>query len=363
PGMLSRYCKGRFLKKFDENDPKEFLEDLLDAGAEIGGRSILIPTSDETALFVAEYADRLSERFIFQRNSAEMVRKLISKKEMYEVVQKHQVPTPFTLFPNNLEEAAAYAEKAVFPVMLKGILGNRLQARTRKKMVIVRSKEELIENYKRLEDPNFPNLMLQEYIPGGDDQVYIFNGYFNKESECLAGFTGYKIRQFPTHVGCASLGETVWNKEVADLTTRFMRSIRYQGILDIGYRFDARDGRYKVLDINPRIGQAFRLFLAENGMDVARALYLDLTGQKPYPIVPLEKRRWVIEDYDIISSIHYYQEGTLRFGEWIRSFRNVEEGAWFHWKDPLPFFWMLSGLLKRALLWLGKRLRLVKGEG
>ena len=57
-------------------------------------------------------------------------------------------------------------------------------------MVIVHSFEELIENYSAMEDPETPNLMLQEYIPGDDDQIYIFNGYFDRSSRCLAGFTG-----------------------------------------------------------------------------------------------------------------------------------------------------------------------------
>jgi predicted ATP-grasp superfamily ATP-dependent carboligase len=137
-----------------------------------------------------------------------------------------------------------------------------------------------------------------------------------------------------------------------------MQSIGYQGILDIGYRLDPRDGRYKVLDINPRVGQAFRLFVAENGMDVVRSLYLDLTAQEQIqPIIPREGRRWVIEDYDIISSFHYSQEGSLRFGEWIRSFKGVEEGAWFSWKDPMPFLSMLGTLTKRSFSYLMKRIK------
>ena len=40
-----------------------------------------------------------------------------------------------------------------------------------------------------------------------------------------------------------------------------MKELGYRGILDIGYRYDARDGRYKVLDVNPRIGATFRLFV------------------------------------------------------------------------------------------------------
>ena len=65
-----------------------------------------------------------------------------------------------------------------------------------------------------------------------------------------------------------------------DTTVRFMHELGYRGILDIGYRFDERDGEYKLLDVNPRIGATFRLFVGDDGMDVLRALYLDLTGQE-----------------------------------------------------------------------------------
>jgi predicted ATP-grasp superfamily ATP-dependent carboligase len=136
-----------------------------------------------------------------------------------------------------------------------------------------------------------------------------------------------------------------------------MKAIRYHGILDIGYRLDPRDGQYKVLDINPRIGQAFRLFVADNDHDVARALYLDLTGQPQPPVVRREGRRWLIEDFDLISSYHYYREGLLEPASWIRSFRGVEETAWFSWRDPFPMSAMVSGLVKRSLGWLSKRFR------
>lgn len=354
PAMLSRYCRERFLYGFDEDRPAEFLDRLLEVGRRLGRPAILIPTSDETAQFVLDHAEPLGRQYIFPKSSPEMTRRLVSKKGMYEMALEHGVPTPVTLFPKNLEDVKVFLAKITFPVMLKGIYGNRLQARSREKMVIVHSPEQLIEKYRAMEDPEMPNLMIQEYIPGDDDQIYIFNGYFDRSSRCLAGFTGHKIRQFPVHVGCASLGVCRSNEIVATTTTRFMAAIGYQGILDIGYRYDPRDGLYKVLDANPRVGQAFRLFVAQNDMDVVKALYLDLTGQDQFAIVPREGRRWLIEDFDVISSLHYYQEGTLRPLQWLRSFKGVEEAAWFSWRDPRPFVVMLGRLTQRFSSWVGK---------
>lgn len=362
PGLQSRYCRTRSLSSLELRDSRELLAELDRVSAELATRAVLIPTSDDTALFVARNREHLARRFVFQDNDAQLVSDLISKQGMDRLARESGIPVPETLFPSSEADVRAYIERSGrFPVMLKAIDGARLAKRTGVKMAIVQSADELRERFRELDEPGFPNLMLQEYIPGGDDQIYIFNGYFDTQSECRAAFTGHKIRQFPVHVGCASLGICRTNTDVAQLTTRFMKVIGYRGVLDIGYRFDARDGKYKVLDINPRVGQAFRLFVDKEGLDSVRALYLDLTGQSVPACVPREERKWLIEDMDIISSYHYYREGTLSLGDWLRSFKGVEEAMWFRWRDPWPFLQMAGRLLRQAASWIGKRLRRMTG--
>jgi D-aspartate ligase len=223
----------------------------------------------------------------------------------------------------------------------------RLRARTGHKMVIVHEPAELERLYGLMEDPAEPNLILQEYIPGGDDDIWMFNGYFDEDSECVVGFTGRKLRQTPIHTGATSLGICLPNPAVHETTVRWMKRLGYRGILDIGYRYDARDGQYKVLDVNPRIGATFRLFVARNGMDVARAMYLDLTGQA-VPTAPLwTGRRWINERADIKSSLGYRREGTLRLADWLASLRGVREGAYFARDDPSPFVRMAASFVRK----------------
>lgn len=357
PALKSRYCAGRFIMSIDVEQPNELIENLLEISAEIGKKSILIATTDETAVFVAQYSEKLGEKFIYPKNDVAIVKELMNKKDLFGLARRVNVPTPHTEFPESIDDVRKYIKDAKFPLVLKGILGNRLQSRTAKKMVIVETPDELIKEYTLLEDSDQPNLMLQEYIPGDDAQVWIFNGYFDSESECLNPFTGHKIRQYPVHVGCASLGICKWNKEVSDITIKFMKDINYRGILDIGYRLDPRDGKYKLLDPNPRMGQAFRIFVSPQGNDVIRDLYRDLTGQKREQVGGTEGRRWVIEDFDLISSFDYFREGTLSFGNWVSSFRRVEEFAWFDWDDPIPFLRMLYSFIGLQLKKLPSRFR------
>ena len=345
PAIFSKYCRRKFYWDFDSASPEASINFLLYVSSEIGRRSILLPTCDHTAALVAENMDRLQAAFIYPKQPRGLTPALCSKKEMYYLAKQFGVPTPEVVFPKSRQEVAEFAKTAKFPIMLKGIDGAKLVWRTGKTMAIVQNARELLDLYTRMEDPETPNLILQEYIPGDDGTVWMFNGYFDENSDCLIGLTGRKIRQTPIHTGMTSLGIYAANPIVEETTKYFMKALGYKGILDIGYRYDARDGLYKVLDINPRIGAAFRLFVDETGMDVLRAMYLDLTCQPVHAAKPRDGRKWIVEFNDFSSCLKYRQEGHLTLREWITSFKGVNEAAYFAWDDLLPFWKEFANIL------------------
>ena len=349
PGYFSRYCRGKFHCDIENVAPEQAVSSLLEIAQKIGRRAILIPTTDEATILVDENAAALNEGFLFQQQRPGVVRRLCSKKEMHFLAKDCGIPTPEIVFPQSRAAVLSFIETATFPVMFKGIDGLKLLKRTGKRMFIVRTGTELLEKYDRLDDSEKSNVMLQEYIPGGDDTVWMFNGYFDESSDCLLGFTGKKLRQCPVHRGVTSLGICLKNETVEKITKKFMSAIGYSGILDIGYKYDARDGQYKVLDVNPRIGATFRLFVDDRDMDVARALYLHMTGQPLVPGVPCEGRKWIVEDLDTVSCMRYGYNRELKFSEWVRSYRGVQETAYFASHDPLPLLPMLLHDCKDAL--------------
>jgi D-aspartate ligase len=335
---FSRYCKKVFPLDLDITPMDQSVDRLLAIAKSIGVRCpVLMPTNDETALFVARNAARLREAFVFPDNPAQLVWSLYNKKEMYFLAKRLSIPTAETAFPESRDDVLEFCEKAQFPVMLKASDNISVSRRTKKKMVIVRSKNELIEQYDAMEDSSHPSLMLQEYIPGNDASVWMFNGYFNQTSDCLFGITGRKLHQTPIRTGMTALGICLPNPEIISATQSLVKAVGYKGILDIGYRYDKRKRAFKLLDANPRLGASFRLFVGEDGMDVARAAYLHLTGQ-PVPLSSMcVGRKWVVEDADIVSCIQYYRLGILTFPDWLASYGGVREGAWFAADDILPF--------------------------
>jgi D-aspartate ligase len=350
PARLSRYSRG-WSRIPQDATPAEVL-DFLHAFSLRVGRALLIPIDDAASVFVDEHGESLEEDFLFPRQPSGLAQALSSKREMYELCMKHGISTPASAFPQSEAEVLEHAEHGGFPTVLKCINAGDAPANA-PRVAIVENRDELLAAYHEMESPDEPNLMIQEYVPGKPETIWMFNGYFDRQSQCKLGFTGKKIRQTPPYTGATTLGVCLPNPTVQDATVRLMEAVGYRGILDIGYRFDQRDGAYKLLDVNPRIGGTFRLFVAENGIDVLRAMYLDLTGQAVPSATLSQGRRWVVQPWDLASSITYRRRGDITFGEWARSLRHVREDAWFALDDPLPFLALWTGLL---LYWLPRRL-------
>ncbi len=349
PTARSRYWKRNFFWDLSKAHPEESIEWFHRIARKIGTKPILISTDDMSCLFVEDNAEALRQEYLFPKQPTGLARTLANKKQLYFLCKEKSIITPETLFPQSRDDVIEFIKRAKFPVMLKGIDTVALQHRVGIRMVIAEEAGTLLNCYDRMESSSSPSLMLQEYIAGSAEDVWMFNGYFNDESDCLFGITGRKLRQYPAYTGMTSLGICERNETVLKLSKNFMKSIGYRGILDIGYKHNAHNGKYYLLDPNPRLGCSFRLFVDSIGMDVVRALYRDMTGQ-PVEVGDLkEGRKWLVEPFDIVSTIRYWRDGNMGFREWIRSFRGVEEAQWFARDDMLPFMTVWWGSFRQSL--------------
>jgi D-aspartate ligase len=346
PPLRSRYCRGVFRWDVRHARPQDSVQSLLRIARHFERQPVLIPTDDATAVLVQEASEDLRKAYQFPVLPAGLVHRFTSKKELYFLCRERGFPVPETVFPTKRADIVEFLEKASFPIMLKGIDDRLVLGRTKVVMRIVLSADELLKHYDELEDSAKSNIMLQEYIPGNADSVWMFNGYFSETSECLAGFTGRKLRQRPADTGITTLGICRRNEAVDQPIRTLLRSLGYRGIVDIGCRYDKRDGQYKLLDVNPRIGCTFRLFVDPKGMDVVRACYLDLTGQPVRAEPAREGRKWLVENQDLMTLHQQWKDRRLTVGEWLRSVWDVRETAWFDWRDLSPFWAMCAGLLR-----------------
>jgi D-aspartate ligase len=343
PILRSRYWTKTWFWDFSAPE-KDTLEYLLDIVGEFDTRPLLLTFADWVAIFIEKHADALQDRYRFPRADAPVVRALADKWQMYLLAKQFGIPVPETAFPQSRDDVTAFLQSARFPVVIKDADAFLMNHSSKE---IVHTPEDVIDRYDRAAACGPANLILQEYIPGDTECGWMCNAYFGQDSKCHGIFTAKKLRQVSS-TGISSLAVCLPNPTVQEQTLRLMQSAGYQGACGVGYRYDARDGQYKIHDVNPRVSGVLRLFRASNGMDVARMCYLDLTGQPIPPSTVPDGRKWMLED-DVFSALAAARAGRLTFKQWLRSLRGVKETHWFALDDPAPgLAWFMENVLPRA---------------
>ena len=347
----SRFCAGTIPGRFDETDPEGAVHALMEAARRIGGRPILIATFDLRSLFVDAHRAALSESFILPQPRLGAVRALFDKRSLQGLCEAHGIPAPRSRFPHSAEELERDASELRYPLVLKGIDPDLLMERTGgERMGIARDWRALQALWRRFHDPEHRNLLLQEFVPGGTEHNWIVSASFGADGNCRFAVGGKKLRQLPVSGGITSLAVIAPATEPLQGLQTLVHVTGFHGVLDADFRFDDRDGTYKLLDVNPRPGANFRAFVDRNGLDAVRALYLDLTGQPVPTAEPVFGRHWLAEDKDLWAMREMLRAGSISLPSWIGSLARINEFAYLDAGDFAPSWRFVRQLLTGLLL-------------
>jgi|SRR5579862_580320 len=355
PISFTRYLSGTFSWSTRSDRADDFLEGLGKIAKVLDRPSILIPSDDLSAILIAENANQIPAQFIATRQIAQLPRMLANKRTLWHFCQQRGVEVPPTFFPTSETELFELSGNLQYPVIVKVAEPWLLPAGFRSVVMIDESRD-LIEYYNAFTQySTAASLMIQEMISGSDCEDWFVHGYFDVNSKPVVLFTGIKLRSYPAFAGATTLGRAVRNETLREQAIKLCSDIGYSGIVDLDFRLD-KNRKYHLLDFNPRVGAQFSLFRTTTGMDVVRALHLDLTGRPAHPGQQIEGRTFLSEVQDVVASYKYCRKGRLSVSEWVRSVRNIDEHAWYASDDLGPFFMMCWSVLGRASARLGETL-------
>ena len=356
----SRYCTRAVASEAVRVPDEAAVQWLCDYAARFDDKPVLLPTFDTRNLLVDAHRQRLSQHYLLPQPRAGAVARLHSKQDMHALCVEHGIPTPRTVFPGSLEQALEQAETVGYPLVLKGIDGDRLQRHCGRRMAVVADPEALRDWWGRCDEPGVANLALQQFIPGGAQHTWAMTAYFDSRQECRFAMSGHKLRERPRDGGVCSCGVTRPCEPLLEALSRLARAVGFHGALDADFRYDAADGSYRLLDVNPRIGANFRAWADAMGHDVVRTMYLDLTRQPIPQPRPAWGRVWVNELDELPAAWVQWRSGARDLGQRVKSWMRADEYALLAWDDPLPAL-RIPDTLVRALV---RRLRPVRaGSG
>jgi D-aspartate ligase len=291
----------------------------------------VFPTHDEHVNAIARHADVLGERYRFPFPSWGVLERIQSKRHQLETAEAAGVPIPRTLYPRSADEARAAGEEVGFPLIVKPSANVGFRRSHKRQLFRCETAAELEQAYE-LAAPHEP--MVQELIPSGAEEMYTLGSYLDREGQALGLFSGRKLSQTRGYMGSARVGEAVWVEEVVEQGLALLRALGFHGISQVEVMRDPRDGRYKLLEVNPRLWQWHSL-AAACGVDLPYIAYRDLIGD-PLPPARMhgEGKRWAI---------------TLMAGSSLALERPPYVDAVFARDDPKPALVQLGRFAHRGI--------------
>lgn len=338
-----------------DTDGEAWLEWMRALAARDGSRPALLSSADQFVTAIARFADALRPHFRLS-DGAELAGTLADKDTQYALAARHGMPMPLTRFVQQAAEVEAFAAEAMFPCVLKPIhfrewrrfpLGHRLAFQ---KLVVCHTPDELRAAYALAVAAN-PHVILQEIIQGPDTNKRVYLSVYRNDGVRAGHACFRELRCDPVGFGPATVTEPVEDLEAEAVCDAFLRAIGYRGICEIEVKRDARDGRVKLIEANPRLsggGDAGPY----DGVPLAWLQYLDLIGEPVAPVAPQRRDfRHVVLRADGVAAVRYLRAGLISFEDVLHSY-----------KPPLAFFDLDAGDLVYSARSVASALRSVLRE-
>lgn len=212
---------------------------------------VCFPTDDIQLELLLELHDEV-KNFCFLPFNHENLKESLDKNVQYQFCEKLGIPYPKTVELKTAQDFYS-VEKLLFPLLIK--------PNTRQDMVsdVFRSlylhKVDDFNKNKKLLNDYFQkgfSFLASEFIPGDDTQIYAYTAYRSKDREILNEWTGKKLTQYPDAFGVFSSASNEAPKVILEQGQTLLNGMDLFGIAEPEFKYDHRDGQYKLMEVNLR---------------------------------------------------------------------------------------------------------------
>ncbi len=301
-------------------------------------RAILIPCSDDWAKAISELPSSLTDRFAASISSAAIIATMTDKWQFAQMLDRVGVPHPSTNLLRSLDQMAALPEESYKSAFLKPLNSQEFSRRHGAKAFLIQGKADALAIMRTALESGFDGfpILLQEYIPGPPTNHYFVDGFVDRERRISALFARQRLRMFPPLLGNSTLMETIplaQIKGAVDTVERMWSAVPYRGIFSAEFKYDPRDGDFKILEVNARPWW-FVEFATRCGVDVCEMSCRDALGLPVQPVTEYPiGRRCVYLHNDFTAFRSDPKNGSL--WSWVRSWQGADATV-FAWDDPRP---------------------------
>jgi len=343
---FSRYVAKRFKWRESMDSPAlpSYLLTIAD-GAGMDG-SVLWPVQDDALKLVACNWQSLSSVYRLITPPWHLLRRAHDKRLLHDAADEVGVSHPRTWYP--ADERSLHALQVEFPAIIKPTVSIDMQHTIGRKALAVRDMGQLVQSY-RVASAIMPadHIMVQERVPGGHQYSV---AVFAEEGRVVSAMTARRTRQYPVDYGLSStFVEAVDVPGLIEPAQRILDRLGISGMVEVEFIRDPRDGRPKLLDVNPR-PWGWHTLCIECGLDFARMQYDRALGYLATRREPRYGPRWIRLLTDIPAGLQGIHAGLFSPGAYLRSLVGGETvGSVFDLTDPIPAAGDLAVAIMRVM--------------
>jgi len=281
---------------------------------------VLLAGGDPEVRLVAQNHAALATIFRLTTPPWEQVQWAFDKHRTYEHAASLGIDCPQSFYPRGSADVARI--DARFPLILKPTVRNSRNAFTIEKAWRVDDRAELIARYEQaLAMVGEDAIVVQELIPGRGAAQFSYAALWENGAP-VASLVATRARQYPIDFGYTStLVRSIEHPIVEAAACRFLASIDYSGLGEVEFKYDVRDGRYKLLDVNAR-SWTWNGLGATAGVDFAHLLWRIKMGESVPAVRGRAGAAWINLSRDVVAAVQEMWAGTLSISDYVKSLRS-----------------------------------------
>jgi D-aspartate ligase len=156
------------------------------------------------------------------------------------------------------------------------------------------------------------SLIIQEFVPGDDSNLRVMICFSGKDKKVkLMSLAHVMIEEHTPHgLSNTAVLMNEYNKELSLMIKNFLENIGYEGLSTFDIKYDDREGKYKVLEVNLRQGRS-NYYVTGAGDNLAKYVVEEYVYNKDHAFKIAEnKNLWTVVPLQV--AFKYVRDAKLR---------------------------------------------------
>ncbi len=244
---------------------------------------LVIPCADYYAAMLSKHAPLFGDLIANPPIPFSLFDTLDTKDKFYALCEKHGLAYPKTVVATpDTRESVLETLPFDFPIVVKPENSNatdylHCSFAGKEKVFFFDTKEDYLRVIRAMNQSTYKGkLILQEMIPGGDDAMRTMNCYCDKDGKVRAMCLGQPVLEeyAPKMKGNYAAILSRFDMALYRQMKAFLEELGYLGFANFDFKYDRRNGRYVLFEINPRLGRS-SFFVYAAGINMMQVMSED----------------------------------------------------------------------------------------